>query len=425
MRPTRSRTPKPPRPPSAAQPGDDGLALVLALTGQVRSDPARFRTTADLASSAGIGPDPLHDLFVLHHQRDPADWLGRERVAAAKVLLEQGDATEGEAAAAVGFDSVEALRSTFVRRTGMEPGEFGKLGERPEFVLALPPGYLRAYTLGLLGRDPLSVTERVEGGEIAKGVRLGDRPAVLRIALGEEGRARVRVESIHALAPEDVREAHGVAVRILGLAWEPEAFERRAAAEGPVARLVEGRPGLRIPQTPTVFEALVWAVVGQQVNLAFAYALRRALAEACGEDAGSGLIAHPSPRQVAALDYADLTRLRFSGRKAEYVIDTARRVASGALDLEALPRGTATEAEATLVAVRGLGRWSARYVMMRGCGFADCVPVGDAGLTLALQRFFALPERPGPAETLALMEPFAPHRTLATHHLWMTLGATA
>ena len=72
--------------------------------------------------------------------------------------------------------------------------------------------------------------------------------------------------------------------------------------------------------------------------------------------------------------------------------------------------------------VRGLGPWSVQYFLMRGLGFADCVPVGDAGLTAALQRFHHLDHRPGPAETRELMEPFAPFRSLGTYHLWSSLG---
>ena len=61
---------------------------------------------------------------------------------------------------------------------------------------------------------------------------------------------------------------------------------------------------------------------------------------------------------------------------------------------------------------------------MRGFGFRDCVPVGDAGLTLALQRWFGLDGRPDGAETLRLMAPFANHRSLATFHLWSSLKGT-
>jgi 3-methyladenine DNA glycosylase/8-oxoguanine DNA glycosylase len=60
--------------------------------------------------------------------------------------------------------------------------------------------------------------------------------------------------------------------------------------------------------------------------------------------------------------------------------------------------------------------------MMRALGFADCVPLGDTGLSTGLQRFFALDHRPGAQEVATLMEPFAPFRSLATYHLWMSLG---
>jgi 3-methyladenine DNA glycosylase/8-oxoguanine DNA glycosylase len=62
--------------------------------------------------------------------------------------------------------------------------------------------------------------------------------------------------------------------------------------------------------------------------------------------------------------------------------------------------------------------------MMRGFGFADCVPVGDTGLGTALERFFALDARPDAQAVRTLMQPFAPFRSLATFHLWLSLGDT-
>ena len=79
---------------------------------------------------------------------------------------------------------------------------------------------------------------------------------------------------------------------------------------------------------------------------------------------------------------------------------------------------SATRAERTLLAVRGLGPWSVNYLMMRALGFADCVPLGDTGLTSGLQALFALEERPDADATRKLMTVFSPHRSLATAHLW-------
>jgi AraC family transcriptional regulator of adaptative response / DNA-3-methyladenine glycosylase II len=136
-------------------------------------------------------------------------------------------------------------------------------------------------------------------------------------------------------------------------------------------------------------------------------------------------VTHPAAQAVAALEPADLVRRQFSRRKAEYLVETARAVAAGDLPLEELARGPAPALERALLARRGIGPWTARYVMLRACGLADCVPVGDAGLTAALERFYDLPERPGPEQTETLMLPFAPHRSFATTHLWTSRGGPA
>jgi hypothetical protein len=121
---------------------------------------------------------------------------------------------------------------------------------------------------------------------------------------------------------------------------------------------------------------------------------------------------------VAALDPADLLPLQFSRQKAGYVVATARLVASGRLDLAALAAMSATRAERTLLAVRGLGPWSVNYLMMRALGFPDCVPLGDTGVTGGLRSLFKLEERPDLDATRRLMSVFSPYRSLATAHLW-------
>jgi 3-methyladenine DNA glycosylase/8-oxoguanine DNA glycosylase len=196
-------------------------------------------------------------------------------------------------------------------------------------------------------------------------------------------------------------------LRLLGLPFDPAPFEAKHG------RLVGPRRGMRVPQTATVFESIVWAICGQQVNLAFAFKLRRAVIELAGKRI-DGMRAHPDAEDVAKLDYDDLTRRQFSRRKAEYLIDVAR---SG-IDFEAMrdPRLTTPD---SLLTIRGFGVWSANYVMMRGCSFADCVPVGDSGLTSSLQEFHRLESRPDAGKTMALMKRYAPYRSLATFHFWM------
>ena len=130
----------------------------------------------------------------------------------------------------------------------------------------------------------------------------------------------------------------------------------------------------------------------------------------------------PELETIANLAYGDLRAIGFSQRKAEYLIDVARDVVAGELDLDELERSTAPEIEERLLAIRGFGPWSANYLMMRSLGLADCVPLGDVALAESLRRFFGLDERPSKPRTLDLMAPFAPWRSLATFHLWQRLG---
>jgi AraC family transcriptional regulator of adaptative response / DNA-3-methyladenine glycosylase II len=398
------------------------LHLAAGIAGRVRSDPGSLRSLDDLVRASGVGATTLHGLFRRHFHATPAAFLGRARVSAACALLAADGPGTSEVAFAVGFESVSTFYDRFRRGTGLTPGEYRRLGGHPRFRLRLPADYLPAYALRMLGRDPECRAEGVRGSSAFKILRLPNGPAALRMELGG-GAADCWVEAARRLAPEDVRAAHAAALRLLGLGGDPAPFERRVAGRGE-GRLVEGRRGLRVPLTADPWEALVWAVVGQQVNLPFACALRRELVDLCGEPAGDGHVAHPTPAAVANLDVDDLRRRRFSGSKAEYLVEAARRVGAGDLPLYGLEHSPATVAEQRLRAVRGIGPWSAQYVLMRGFGFADCVPIGDSALATALQRFFALGHRPGPAETAALMEPFAPFRSLATFHLWQTLATT-
>ena len=186
---------------------------------------------------------------------------------------------------------------------------------------------------------------------------------------------------------------------------------------------VQNRRGLRMPLLPTGFDALCWGIIGQQINVKFACALRRDMVELAGERIGA-MRAHPTPERVADIGIPTLAARRYSRSKAQYLVDAAQAVAGGKLDIENLGEGSAIAAEKTLTAQRGIGTWTARYVLMRS-GFADAAPVGDSALATALQRLHQLPERPDADETARLMSRFAPHRSLATMHLWTSLKEVA
>lgn len=408
------------RPDAFYEGRDPDRERLEAALGAMRAAPAEFAGVADIAKRAFAGVRKLNQLVRTHYHTTPAVLLVQARLAAAQRLLD-GGARVIDAAYDAGFDSLSAFNENFRRWTGLRPRDWPRLGDTGAFVLALPRGFRPAVPLRIHGRDAASPTERVTGQTLHRVLRVDGRTAHLSIEL-DRGRARCRIDVDGPVGQSLARAAHSATVRMLGLAQDPAPFERRAARTAGARALVDGRAGTRIPLTADPFDALVWCIVGQQVNLAFAYRLRRALIELAGAEAGGGLRAHPTPADVARLDYGDLTRERYSRRKAEYLIDSARAVVSGELRLNALAARPATLVESELLAVRGLGPWSVNYLMMRGLGFADCVPVGDTGLSTALMRTFRLDRRPDAAATREIMRRFAPYRSLATFHLWLSLG---
>jgi AraC family transcriptional regulator of adaptative response / DNA-3-methyladenine glycosylase II len=407
------------RPDDFARGADLVLETVEAVVEEIRANPGAFADARAVVKRLGFGPTRAFELFRLHYHATPAEILLRARLDAAKTRLAGGKDSLARIAEQAGFESLSGFHENFRARNGMTPADWRALAAAgsaavESFRVDLPEGYLLGYLRRSLGRDTHSVTERLVDDAYVAGHRFAQGPGLLKLHLAPDA---VRVEC----PPGAALEAHRLVIGLLGLEQDAAAFARLAKKLG-LARLVAGRAELRATQTASAFDGLMWAVLGQQINMPFACLLRRRLTELAGTVAGAHdgetLYAPPSPEAVAALEPEALLPHQFSRQKADYVISIARLVASRNLDLEALHRGSATRAERALLAVRGLGPWSVNYVMMRALGFADCVPYGDTGVTSGLKALFDLEERPDVDATRRLMAVFAPHRSLAVMHLW-------
>jgi len=402
-------------------PPADGAARFAAVAARVHADLASFPDVRALARAAGSKPDELTALFVQHAHTTPATWLLRERARAARAPLLESRAPLAAIAEAVGFRTEAAFRRAFTLDACMTPEAYRALRHGEPFELRLPARFRAGDVLAYHGRDPASPSERIDGTRLVKAVTSVDGPAVLQIALAR-GRAEVRLVGARRRSPRALHDAHATALRLLGLRADVRGFEAFAHRDQILRPIVAARRGLHLPLTATVFEGLCWAIIGQQINLAFALGLKRDVLELAGERIG-GLVAHPTPDRLAALDIAKLRRRRFSRSKAEYLLDTAAAVASGSLALDALGDGSAVAAEEALTRLRGIGTWTARYVLMRGFGFEDAAPVGDVALAAALQLVTGAERRPTGDEVETLMRRFSPYRSLATFHLWAALRA--
>lgn len=285
--------------------------------------------------------------------------------------------------------------------------------------IVLPAGYRRQDVLAFHGRDTEALAEQIGPDGLRKGVLLDGVATVLTVTF-DEFSARCTVEADGELTPALLASAQEALLNILGLRIDPAAFSSFVRDDPLLGPLVARRPGLRIVQSATVFEALTWAIIGQQINLPFAIALRRSFIQLAGRRHASGLWCYPEAGDVARVALDELLSRKFSRAKAETLLRLAQLVDDGAVVLgrERPIPGFVQE----LLAIKGIGPWTVNYALLRGIGYPDCSLHGDVAIRTAFHRLLGGAERPDIPATEALLARYAPHRTMAAAYLWASLA---
>jgi DNA-3-methyladenine glycosylase II len=251
-------------------------------------------------------------------------------------------------------------------------------------------------TAWALRRRSHNAVDRWDGATYRRVLPLPAGPvevAVTQVAPPEQARLRVAVAGQPASAA--VRVAVTAALdRLLGLSIDLTDFYRFAARDRRLGPLVQRFRGMKPPRFATLFEALINAMACQQVTLTLGILLLNRLAEATGGAFGKGdevVHAFPRPAELAGLSPASLRQLGFSRQKGRAMTELARSVSEGRLDLEMLAGLPDDEAVDRLCELRGVGRWSAEYVLLRGLGRTRVFPGDDVGARNNLQRWLRLP----------------------------------
>jgi DNA-3-methyladenine glycosylase II len=204
----------------------------------------------------------------------------------------------------------------------------------------------------------------------------------------------------------------------------PSAREQLAASDATMAALIERvgeidletRLRRRSEERPAdAYGALLRAIVGQQLSTKAARTIYGRILELFD---GST----PPPERLLEADEADLRAAGLSGRKVEYVRDLATHVLSGELELDRLGELADEEAIEEIVAVRGLGVWTAEMFLIFHLERPDVLSGGDLGIRKAVQVEYRLDAIPSPARVLEIGEPWRPHRSLASLYLWESLA---
>lgn len=183
--------------------------------------------------------------------------------------------------------------------------------------------------------------------------------------------------------------------------------------------------GLRMLCIPDLFEALTWAIMGQQINLTFAYKLKQRFVEQFGECLnfeGNTFWLYPTYERIATLGVEELITLQFTVRKAEYVIGVAEAMKNGELTKEMLQQEpTYEQAKKSLLGIRGVGPWTADYALMKCLHQSSAFPIADVGLHNALKVPLGLDRKPTIEEIKEVATNWEGWQAYATFYLWRSL----
>lgn len=253
------------------------------------------------------------------------------------------------------------------------------------------PPYDFNLVLTILGRYPHPTVDVAQDGAYWRVVRSGDGLALVRVrGRGTVEQPALDVEVVAQSGRIEAAEVIRAVERVLPPGVDRTGFYRLARSDARLWGVVEALVGLPEWRSATVFEALAQAVIEQQVAWATARRAQRWLVEWAGnwlDHDGRRYYAFPTAGQMAAATVEALTPLKITFKRMRLLIDLAEQEASGALGLEGLRDLPPEEAYARLVALKGIGHWTAVVTLERTFGYAHWIPHNDVALQSAANRY--------------------------------------
>ena len=373
--------------------------------------------SAELSDRLGVSTRHLQRTFKHEIGATPGVIARSRRAKLARQLLAETDVPITEVAFAAGFSSIRAFNETMQRLYKVTPSELRRGGAassgRLSLLLAYRPPLQTAALLRFLAARAIPGVEEVRGDSYRRSIRFGSGHAVLDVRAGQGDYFTLTIESdrVGQLA-HVVQQTR----RLLDLDADPEIIDKNLSKSEMLDTLVERQPGLRLPGCFDTFELGVRAILGQQVSVAAATTTAGRLVDSLGtpisKPSGTITALFPTASQVAD---ADLSRLGVPGARKRTIHMFAAAVSEGTVILDGSIEPD--EARKQLLALPGVGPWTAEYIAMRALRDPDAFPSTDLGVRHALEHLGA--DDRSPRE---LAEQWRPWRGYAAMHLWESLS---
>jgi AraC family transcriptional regulator of adaptative response / DNA-3-methyladenine glycosylase II len=371
-----------------------------------------------LASRLGYSPRHVNRLLTQELGAGPLAIARTNRTRSARVLIETTDLAMSDIAHAAGFASIRQFNDSVRRAFDLTPTQMrgrrrpGPATGRITVRLAVRQPFHAEALVDFLRAHVVPGVEAVDGRTYARVLRLPHGLGAMAATIHDD---RVALE-LELVDLRDMSTAVGRVRRMLDLDADPLAIDEVLSADPALRDLVAGARGLRVPSHVDGFEVAVRTIVGQQVSVAGANTVLGRHIDTFGTPVELGLaqaygLTHAFPA-AAALAEADDATFGMPRSRARAVIGLAQAVADGKLVLD--PGVDRDEVRAQLLAMRGIGPWTADYVVMRALAHPDILLTTDLVLKRELERRFITPQD---------TERWRPWRSYAGMHLWRSTAA--
>jgi len=387
-----------------------------------------------LAREFGVCARRLHGEMITEFGVSPIEFAGTQRLLHAKKLLTETTMSTADVAFAAGFDNARHFVALFNSRYRLAPGAFRRRLTAPEcapeaygaaeplaFRIDYRPPLNWATLLAFLGARAIPGVEAVVGDAYVRTVGIGQHRGWIAISpypqtSGRRPHHALRLTLSKSLTPVCIEVITKVKT-VFDVRADPITIEAQLSQDPLLARAIVRDSGMRLPGAFDGFELLLRAILGQQVSVKGATTLAGRMARAFGEPISTPwpALTHLSPDvgRIAEASVDDIAPIGMPGKRAATIREVARAVREGELTLA--PGADPEVVRAALIAVPGIGEWTASYVAMRALAWPDAMPDGDLGIrkALDLKSSKAILER---------TEAWRPWRAYGAIYLWLGLS---
>ncbi len=291
------------------------------------------------------------------------------------------------------------------------------------FHIPVPAEFSFEHCITFLQRSPKELLHRVAGSSVRKLIRIENQNILFELRYSGESTLSVSVLNTTIQAHQKQHLVTFI-TEWFDLETDLKPFYAMAAKDKLLKDLSEKYFGYRIIGQPDLFESLVWAVLGQQINVQFAYTLKQRFVEQFGTKVmfdNEYYYLFPTPEVVSTLSDEQLLPLQFSRQKSRYTVLIADAFAKGIISKDILRGLSLPDAKEKLIAIKGVGNWTANYALMKTFRYPDAFPLEDAGIHNAIKNLKKMKVKPTLEEVKKVFKKYKGWEAYATLYLWKSL----